>query len=133
MADPCEHEDFDVFAVMHRLTEDDRADAPVIGYSLELGVACHLCSGRFAFRGLPVGVSSSQPTVSLDGQTLRAPMRPVSAPEEFGLDVPGFRITVRDPGTPPGTFGPGPVSPSLYEAFSFEWCPPLPPHHKPPR
>jgi hypothetical protein len=118
---PCEHEDVDVFAEMQRLTKDDRPGAPVVGYSLEIGVGCHSCPERFVFHGLPLGLAASHPTGSLDGQTLIAPMRPASAPETFGLDVPGIAVNLVAPDLYPdsGWFGPP------------ERRPASPPHTKP--
>jgi hypothetical protein len=44
--------------------------------AMQLMVKCAHCKQQFTFLGLPMGVSLSRPTMSVDGSVLYAPMVP---------------------------------------------------------
>jgi hypothetical protein len=83
---PCPHEDFDAFVDVARITAGDN-DPTVIGYTAEIRVNCRACGEPFRWTGVPAGLSPRQPTCSVDGTELRAPLRPASADPDFGLGL----------------------------------------------
>lgn len=87
----CAHDEFVVLGEVNRLTQVE--GGPVTGYSLDLTVSCVQCDERFVFIGAQSGLSPRRPMVSANGQELRAPIRPASAPEGWGEDGP--EVTVR--------------------------------------
>lgn len=89
---PCEHPEVEAFVDVVRLTETD--DGPVTAFSASVRVYCGSCAEPFVWTGAPVGLSPRQPMTSVDGQELRAPLRPRSAPEGFGETGPGFSVRV---------------------------------------
>ena len=96
----CGHRAFEVNADVIRLTaEEDHVEA--IGFTMEVTARCRECDEPFVFMGLPSGSLANEPTVSVNGQEARLPFRPVSAPEGFGRDLPGFRIRGLGPLAPP--------------------------------
>ena len=48
--------------------------------------------------GVQAGLRPDRPMVSVDETELRAPIRPESADPDFGLGIPGFAVTWREPG-----------------------------------
>lgn len=90
----CEHEDFAAFVDVARLTANDD-DPTIIGYTAEIRIDCAQCGESFVFRGIPVGVLPGQPTTSVDGRELRAPLAPASDPE-FGSSGMGFTVRMTD-------------------------------------
>lgn len=93
-ADPdraCPHEDFTALVEVNRLTDGE--DGPVTGYMADLTIACANCAETFRFVGVPAGVMSARPAVSLDEATLHLPIRPSSADPDFGLGIPGYAPT----------------------------------------
>ena len=72
--DACKHESFYTVAEVNRITDGD--EGPVVGYSLDLRVACDQCQLPFRFLGLPVGVDSNGASVSADGQEGRFAIAP---------------------------------------------------------
>lgn len=93
---PCEHEDFAAVVEINRITGDD--GGPVIGYSADIKVNCLHCGEPFQWMGLEAGMQPHRPMCSVDGTLLVAPLRPASAPEGFGLGLPGYTVRgyVRD-------------------------------------
>ena len=89
---PCPHEDFTADVAVNRL--QDGQDVTT-GYSADIRVRCVECEERFVWVGLPFGLRPDAPTVSVDGFEMRAPLRPESAPEDYGFDSPGFTIRVK--------------------------------------
>jgi hypothetical protein len=67
-----------------------------MGYSAEVRIRCAHCAEEFEFLTPTVGVLSREATRSFDGKELRVPIRPASAGENFGLNLPGVRLVVRD-------------------------------------
>ena len=107
MADQrCPHVDFDVHAKVNRLVASEPKDGeipPATGYSADLIITCHDCFEPFVWIGpMPVGLLPGRPAVSVDGTELRAPLRPRSAPETFGLNRPGFGVRLREDGADRG-------------------------------
>jgi hypothetical protein len=81
---------------VHRITRGNN-DPTVIAYSAEIHVNCVACGEPFRWTGpYDVGASSDRPCVSPDGTELRAPLRPASGDEDFGLGLGGFIVQVRD-------------------------------------
>lgn len=78
----CEHENFAVEANVARLS--DVEDGPINGFSADIKILCMDCGEPFVFIGLPVGLDPRRPMSSLSGTELRAPIRPVSSPSDFG-------------------------------------------------
>lgn len=80
--EPCDHAAISTVAEGACYREAGR----LIGFALEVRVACRRCGSRFMFTGLPAGTPDPHtPTVSLDGQTLSVPMMPVAdaSPDEI--------------------------------------------------
>lgn len=73
----CDHPTFAAVVSVGRLTDDQTGC--VVAYEADVRVQCDACGEPFTFQGLPAGSSSGHPTVSVDGQELRAPMLPASA------------------------------------------------------
>lgn len=89
----CEHEDFIANVSVGRIQESEQ-NPVVIGYAADITVACSQCGERFRWNCPTVGVLPSEPTVSVDGYELRAPLRPGSKDEDFGRGIPGVRMRV---------------------------------------
>lgn len=86
----CVHEDFACLVEVNRLT--DVEGGPVVGYSADIRIECAHCHEPFCFRGVPLGLSQFAPTGSFDGQTLTAPIHPMSDPTA-GIGLLGFSVT----------------------------------------
>lgn len=69
MSRTCAHPDFAVDATIVRLLDTQR-------FVAEIGIRCSSCGVRFRWLGLPPGASPSEPMVSVDEFTLRAPIQP---------------------------------------------------------
>ena len=97
MAEACKHPDFEAACDINRIGEDD-PDNPRLGfpraYSIDIRVKCSACDEPFAGKGLPPGLSPKHPTGSIDGTEMRIPLRPLSAPADFGDHLPGFSVSV---------------------------------------
>lgn len=89
----CPHDNSVAHVEINRLTDGD--GGPVTGYTSTIRVACADCDEPYEWIGLPVGLSPRGPTVSVDGLELRAPLRPASSGELFGIGGPGFEMTIR--------------------------------------
>lgn len=94
---PCQHENFDAFVDVARITASD-TDPTVVGYAAEIKVTCRDCNEPFRWTGVPAGLSPGHPTCSVDETELRAPLRPASADPDFGLGLPGFSVGFRTQG-----------------------------------
>jgi hypothetical protein len=90
----CDHEDFVASVVVNRLKTV--AGGPVTGFSCDVRVECAECQEPMVFIGAPLGLLATEPTRSVDGTELHAPLRPQSAPIGFGTGLPGFTVTVRE-------------------------------------
>lgn len=97
----CPHVDFNCVAEVNRLVGEEPRQGDIVaatGFQVDLTIACRDCGEPFVWVGpMAIGVSPGQPMVSVDGTELRAPLRPKSAPEDFGLNRPGFHVSVRGP------------------------------------
>lgn len=93
---PCWHEDFDAYIDVNRVTASD-TDPTVVGYHADIKVNCRDCGEPFRWTGVPAGMSQRQPMCSVDETELRAPLRPASVDHDFGLGLPGFAISYREP------------------------------------
>lgn len=96
----CPHADQNVFAAVGRHVASDPTEQdpmpPTTGFSADIRVWCADCGEPFVWVGpMQLGVNPGQPTVDVEGTTLCAPLRPLSAPEDFGLQRPGFGVRVR--------------------------------------
>jgi hypothetical protein len=92
MSGECTHERFEAFVEVNRLRKG--ADLPITGFAADVHIFCKDCDEPFVFVGLPAGNAPDQPMTSIDGKELRAPIRPASAPDDFGLDFPGVHVRV---------------------------------------
>jgi hypothetical protein len=73
----CDHQQFAGAVEVSRLTGTE--GGPVTGYAADIKIKCADCGRPFRFVGVPGGVSPNQPTVSLAGDELRAPIEPMPA------------------------------------------------------
>ena len=87
----CEHQDFAARVCVVRLERSD-TDAAIVGYTAEVGVNCSDCGEAFVFIGLPIGSLAGEPACSVDGIEARMPIRPISAPDNFGLNLLGYTV-----------------------------------------
>lgn len=93
----CKHENFNCFANVGRLTDLVGRPPDELAFTVDVRITCIDCGMPFEWVGLPNGSSHYQPTVSIDGQELRAPLVPKGGVVPPGL--PGFSVThtVADP------------------------------------
>jgi hypothetical protein len=70
----CPHENFNAIVNVNRIQKSDQEPDAIIAYNAEIRISCRDCGQPLEFYGLPVGVSPYRPTVSLDGQEMRAPL-----------------------------------------------------------
>lgn len=89
MAD-CEHNNFKAHVGVSRLTEVE--GGPATHFAAEIRIECADCGQRFEFVGLPLGSSAYKPTVSMDGEELRAPIAALGTKLPKGL--PGFSVSM---------------------------------------
>lgn len=73
---PCDHQTFGVTAGVGIVTDDQTG--AVVAYMAEIEVKCAACGEPFAFQGVPLGFSTTHPTMRIDGLKLIAPMQPDS-------------------------------------------------------
>lgn len=71
----CEHKNFKSEVKVYRLTEVE--NGPVTGYTADIEIVCAECHMPFVFVGVPQGVSPAHPTSNIDGNELRAPIKPL--------------------------------------------------------
>jgi hypothetical protein len=72
----CAHNAFAAHVEVARLTADD-SDDRVIAYAATTRVSCAECGLPFCFPPeLPFGISTTRPTINIDGTELRCPLRP---------------------------------------------------------
>lgn len=91
----CPHMNFNVHAKIARIQKSEQEPEVIVAYSMDVSVFCRECGQPFEFFGLPNGFSHYRPTVSIDGQELRAP---IILP---GTRPPGASLTQR---VPAGTY-----------------------------
>lgn len=72
----CRHLAFEAFVTVNRLEDTGRFSADVM-------IRCRDCGSPFRFLGLPSGVLTATPTVSIDGLELRAPIEPEGDTQVF--------------------------------------------------
>ncbi len=80
----CDHAAFTASVGVFRLTD---GGGHVAAYTAEVKVTCSACGTPFVFSA-PLGVNPTLPTMSLDGQTLRAPIAPAGADPVPALSRP---------------------------------------------
>ena len=97
-ADPdraCPHEDFQALVDVARIAKSDD-DPTIVGYSAEIRVHCANCDEPFRWTGpYEVGMVADRPTVDASGTELRAPLRPASGDDDFGMGLGGFTVVQR--------------------------------------
>lgn len=86
----CDHPHFMVHADVNRLTRE--GGGPAYAFAADFHVNCAVCGQSFVFLCPVGGLLPDQPTISVDGTELRAPMVPSDRPEMRG-EV-GFRVSV---------------------------------------
>lgn len=82
----CPHPDFDAVVDVNRLED-------IGAFTADVRIRCIACGEPFSFVGIPAGLSSEGPRVSVSGLEVHLPLRPASA----GLGNPttyGFSVTV---------------------------------------
>ena len=92
----CEHNDFTASVGVARLTEVE--GGPATHFAAEIRIECAECGQKFEFVGLPLGSSAYKPTVSMDGEELRAPIAVKGTKPPEGL--PGFSVSMSAGGPP---------------------------------
>ena len=85
----CEHIEFEAEVDVLRLLN---SDGKLSGFSTDTRVKCSQCGERFVFMGVPVGWLANEPAVSFDGYEVHMPLRPESAPDDFGLGLLGYTV-----------------------------------------
>ncbi len=80
----CSHENYRFDVNCYNLADTGGRTADITG-------KCADCGLPIRFRGLPLGVSTGQPTMSLDGTELRAPFSVGDEPDV--LEGIGFTVT----------------------------------------
>lgn len=94
----CEHENFAANVEVNRLSAEE--GGPIDSFTASVFIRCADCDEPMVFLGpMPCGDLPHEPAVNPDATELRLPIRPRSAPDDFGLNRPGFRMT--------GDFDPG--------------------------
>lgn len=86
---PCGHENFWSDVAVARLTDDD--GGPVTAFIAEVTIKCVDCGMPFCFRGMPLGLSHLNPTMSLDALTATLPIHPEDDPTT-GIGSPGYNV-----------------------------------------
>lgn len=102
---PCTHPDIDVKVSFNRIQPDPVTQMPA-AFVADFRVNCvpppQGCGVAFMFPGVPLGVSYDEPRASIDGSELRAPIRPVDAPPEFGTGFPSVAVNMYVANDEPG-------------------------------
>jgi hypothetical protein len=96
MQDPdntCQHLSFEAVVEVNRIQEPHE---PVKAYIADVNINCAECGESFTFIGLEAGLRADCPMGSFNGNQAHLPIRPKSAPFDFGLNMPGFVIKVAD-------------------------------------
>lgn len=87
----CPHMNHSVFASVGRIQKSDLEPETIVAYTADIKIQCRDCGQPYEFLGLPNGMSFYQPTVSIDGLELRAPLAiPGTRPPE---GMAGFSVT----------------------------------------
>jgi hypothetical protein len=87
----CAHENFSTKVGIHRMSAVE--GGPVTNFTADIAIHCVDCNMPFEFIGVAVGLSGAQPMTSVDGQELRAPIKPAGSIKPPAY--PGFRVGVR--------------------------------------
>lgn len=77
---------------VQRLTDVD--DGPVVGFTAEIRAECIRCGAPAIWFCPDFGLMRDRPSLSVDGQTLHAPLRLATDPTDFGLQLPGLTMRV---------------------------------------
>jgi hypothetical protein len=93
-AKPCLHENFTAQVDVGRIQTDEAADGMPKAFLAEIEINCQACGVPFHFLGLPIGLSYTEPRVSVDGAELRAPIIPAGADPAALAGMPGFSLRV---------------------------------------
>ena len=88
----CTHLDFDASVNVFRLL-DNEDETKVTGYTAEIKIKCHHCDLPFEFIGVDAGMMPDRPMASVDGQELRAPIRPRGS--MILPAIPGFKVRMQ--------------------------------------
>lgn len=88
----CEHLDFRAGVDVQRITDS------AVWYA-DVRVTCAECGQRMEFLGFPLGLSPSEPMVSIDRTEARLPFRPYNGDRArrrfLDEEPPGFRVARR--------------------------------------
>lgn len=88
----CEHEHFEVEAVVERVWSGKREGEGDLALHLSVKVRCGQCRVRFGFPGLQAGLLWTEPTTDASTLVLRAPLRPEGHLTSMMADLPGFTV-----------------------------------------
>lgn len=97
----CEHERFEVEAVVERVWSGDREGEGDLALHSTIKVRCADCRVRFGVPGLPAGLLWDRPTTDPTGLELRAPLRPDGHLTSMMADLPGFEMRMGGEALPP--------------------------------
>lgn len=88
-ADKCAHEQFLANVDIDRITDGDHGHPDVvIGFYANVRIHCVECNTPFHFKGLPYGLTPTEPRVEVGGLEARMPIGPGRLPlEAFGQAV----------------------------------------------
>jgi hypothetical protein len=88
-ADKCSHEEFFARVVIERITDGDNGRPNVvIGFYASIRIECVECKTPFHFKGLPYGLTPSEPRCEVGGLEARMPIGPGRLPVDlFGQAV----------------------------------------------
>jgi len=84
---------FNVHAEVARI-EKSETDKTIVAFHVDIKVFCRECGKPFEWVGLPLGFSHYRPTVSIDGQIIRAPLIPEGGPQP-PEGLAGFSVTMQ--------------------------------------
>lgn len=87
----CPHLHFNASVDVNRIQKSEQEPETIVAYTADVRIFCRESGQQFEFLGLPNGYSCYRPTVSIDGQTLSAPIAvPGTRPAE---GLAGFTVT----------------------------------------
>jgi len=73
----CDHPNFKATVDVARITSNTD-ETKVIAFKADVDIKCAECKESFVFVGLPQGLTQQHPTVSISGETMSAPIEPIS-------------------------------------------------------
>jgi hypothetical protein len=90
----CQHMNFAVAANVGRIKARDEDELPS-AFTVDLKIECSECHHPFEFVGLPMGLSMSEASVSVDGLEAHLPIVPQGVAMPGAMKMAGFKVTMR--------------------------------------